>query len=107
MLEGGEAYKSLSQRVSKPGCAAGALGLPHVAEAHTNPTVQAVKPSDAREGEGELRHSGPGAFANYSKHKIVRQWNSPCLNRLGAMWYIYTKNISEILDEVCLKPVAL
>lgn len=54
MLEGGEAYKSLSRRVGKAGCAAGALGLPHVAEAHTNPTAWAVKPSDAREGEGEL-----------------------------------------------------
>ena len=36
-LEGGEASKSLSRDVSKPGCAAGPLSLPHVAEAHTKP----------------------------------------------------------------------
>jgi len=36
-LEGGEARKSLSKCVSKPGCAAGPPSLPHAAEAHTKP----------------------------------------------------------------------
>lgn len=36
-LESREASKSLSRCVSKPGCAAGPLSLPHVAEAHTKP----------------------------------------------------------------------
>ena len=50
-LEGGEASKSLSKHVSKPGCAAGPLSLPHVAEAHTKPDSLG---SETWEGKGEL-----------------------------------------------------